>query len=86
MVSAFSALGLVPSDAVKGDKICQFKGSEYSHIIREVEWGQYVLVGQVCKSSIIDHVKHLLKSLDFLCRVNANALEKYASVGMINLV
>ena len=52
MVSAWSALGLVPAEAVSGDKICRFRGSECSYIIREIDQGQYVLVGQICKLTI----------------------------------
>ncbi|KAF7503304.1 hypothetical protein GJ744_003985 [Endocarpon pusillum] len=47
MVSAWSALGLVSGAAVSGDKTCQFRGSKCSYVIREIDQGQYVLVGQV---------------------------------------
>ena len=86
MVSAWIALGLVPAAARSGDKICQFRGSECLYVIREISEGQYVLVGQVCKLNIAIYLECKLTSLDFLCRVTASVVEKYAYVGMINLV
>lgn len=42
-------VGLVPSDTRVGDEVCIFSNTYYPFILRKVEDGKHVVIGQACK-------------------------------------
>jgi hypothetical protein len=40
---------LVPAESVVGDEIWAFRGTDYQYVLREVEQGKYVVIGEACK-------------------------------------
>ncbi|KAK2741129.1 hypothetical protein FQN57_005730 [Myotisia sp. PD_48] len=83
MVTSRGGLGLVPSEATPGDKVCFFDGCKCPFIIRDSGQNTNVIVGQACTSMFNDP---LTSEVDYFGNITLHQSSKKLKKSIISIV